>query len=177
MDTLFEGEMSRDNRRTGRHLCDPISGRIYGRGLGGSRRLDDASFSDPRKYFLTVLNAWMAEVLEEYAFITRKCEDALGQGFIDPGSQSESSGGIQDFEMWNDNMLQYLISRLSQTSKAWEDFEKIDLGYFTLESRSRYVPNIKKAVLKLEGCRERLQLLRNLVNANSKTVDQQEDGT
>jgi hypothetical protein len=87
VDTFFEPKGSRnsiqyhhDRRKTGlvTHWQDPISGRVC---PPATRNGTNPSFSDPRKYFLGVLDRWIRTVLvKEYGLITSKMQEAVRDG-------------------------------------------------------------------------------------------------
>jgi hypothetical protein len=76
-DTYFE---EKDDKGLGlvglasRGRRDPISGRSF------PQNIDDPSFSDPRRYFLVVLERWMEIVVKEFEFITGKLEETIEKG-------------------------------------------------------------------------------------------------
>lgn len=88
IDTFFEPAGSRNSikyhderQKTGLawHRQDPISGRVWPPAtISGI----NPSFTDPRKYFLSVLDRWIRTVLvKEYGLITSKMQEAVRKGY------------------------------------------------------------------------------------------------
>src|SRR5438034_51920 len=86
VDTYFEEKDSQssmeyhhDRRKTSLHgqRQDPMSRRIELPVAGDS-------FSDPRKYYLTVLEIWMTKIFEEYDGLTNEMEEVVKKKRVEP---------------------------------------------------------------------------------------------
>jgi len=175
MDTFFEPIGSRhsvkyhhDLRKTSRDRQDPISGRMYPQ--QGAQNTELSSFSDPRKYFLALLEQWMRRVLVvEYGVIANKMQEAAKEG-DDPRYHGRQ---MRDLNQRNDDLLEHLpmiIDRISETLDAWDAFNEEDIEYFTEKSKKRYLRNVRGSFRKLSQYREKLQNLEAATKTKNKAV-------
>lgn len=153
-------------------LWDPMSGR--------TRDLSKPIW-DARLYFLSAWSAILGQSVREWDMVTRAMKETIDRRYVVelracPLNQARANlsmnvrclekAGIRNvkaFSAWNEAMLDNLttfIQVLSETTRAWDEFQTVDIGYFVshdneLEARIEYLQDIAK---KYSGLREKLAI-------------------
>jgi len=95
----------------------------------------------------------------------------IGSNNILDSCLDEFKENIRESEKWNNEVLEHLrrvTTYLSKTVDAFHLFQESDLGYFSLESKRKYFPIIKKRFCRLKHYQTRFEELEALVVANSE---------
>jgi len=77
----------------------------------------------------------------------------------------ETKSHVKELNDWTEEMLRLLsqfITLLSETTQAWEEFEKCDLGYFISDKNKERSPYRQKIQKSYSGLRLKLKSLQNL---------------
>ncbi|KAK4442128.1 hypothetical protein QBC34DRAFT_499893 [Podospora aff. communis PSN243] len=173
-DTFFEPNDSthsvkyhHERRRTSKDTQDPISGRVYPR--RGARNMGLSSFADPRKYFLTVLEEHLGEILiREYENIAKEMQEAVGED----GVLGSTRRQLQNIHRRNDAVLEHLpkiVDRLSTTLNVLEGFKDKGMKFFTEKSQRRYL-NIDLCHEDLIHIKEKIQRLEATARAKNQAI-------